>query len=62
LVNTTEKQIIFTSGHSNLDLETFIKLLKDNEIEVLVDFLDIRGQISEVRYQWAKVSVYPGHL
>lgn len=35
--STTESQTIFTIGHSNLDLETFIKLLKDNNIEVLVD-------------------------
>lgn len=36
-----EKQILFTIGHSNLDLETFIDLLKVNGIEVLVD---IRSQ------------------
>ena len=36
-METTGEKILFTIGHSNLDLETFIKLLKDNEIEVLVD-------------------------
>jgi uncharacterized protein (DUF488 family) len=35
--STLEKQTIFTIGHSNLDLEAFIKLLKANEINVLVD-------------------------
>jgi uncharacterized protein (DUF488 family) len=35
--NTTGKNTIFTIGHSNLDLNSFIKLLKDNAIEVLVD-------------------------
>ena len=33
----TEKQTIFTIGHSNMDLNSFIKLFKDNEIQVLVD-------------------------
>jgi uncharacterized protein (DUF488 family) len=33
----TEKQTNYTIGHSNLDLNSFIKLLKDNAIEVLVD-------------------------
>ena len=28
---------IFTIGHSNLDPESFIKLLKDNSIDVVVD-------------------------
>jgi hypothetical protein len=32
-----ERQTIFTIGHSNLDLEVFVKLLKDNDVEVLVD-------------------------
>ncbi len=32
-----EKKILFTIGHSNLDLGTFINLLKVNRIEVLVD-------------------------
>lgn len=34
---TIEKQTIFTIGHSNLDLEAFLHLLKDNKIDVLVD-------------------------
>lgn len=29
--------MIYTIGHSNLDLNSFVKLLKDNAIEVLVD-------------------------
>ena len=32
-----EKPMLFTIGHSNLDLDHFIRLLKDNKIEVLVD-------------------------
>jgi len=36
-METVEKQILFTIGHSNLDLEAFITLLKDNGIDVLVD-------------------------
>jgi uncharacterized protein (DUF488 family) len=36
-IKTTDRQTIFTIGHSNLDLEAFIKLLKDNDIKVLVD-------------------------
>jgi len=36
-IKKSERQTIFTIGHSNLDLEAFIKLLKDNDIEVLVD-------------------------
>ncbi len=36
-VNPAKLQMIFTIGHSNLNLERFIKLLKANEIEVLVD-------------------------
>jgi len=36
-INHAENKIMFTIGHSNLDMETFIKLLKDNAIKVLVD-------------------------
>ena len=36
-IKTVERQTIFTIGHSNQDLEAFIKLLKDNDFEVLVD-------------------------
>jgi len=36
-MQNAERKTIFTIGHSNLDLEAFIKLLKDNVIEVLVD-------------------------
>jgi len=36
-MKSAKKQIIFTIGHSNLDLEVLIKLLKDNDIKVLVD-------------------------
>lgn len=34
---TLEKKQIFTIGHSNHSLETFLALLKDHDIEVLVD-------------------------
>ncbi|VUT24580.1 MAG: hypothetical protein MASP_00592 [Candidatus Methanolliviera sp. GoM_asphalt] len=33
----SQNVIIYTIGHSNLDLERFLDLLKKNEIEVLVD-------------------------
>jgi len=36
-IKPAEKQILFTIGHSNLDMEAFIKLLKDNTVKVLVD-------------------------
>jgi len=32
-----ERKTLFTIGHSNMDLNSFVKLLKDNTIEVLVD-------------------------
>jgi len=32
-----ERRTLFTIGHSNLDLNLFAKLLKNNAIEVLVD-------------------------
>jgi uncharacterized protein (DUF488 family) len=53
-----EKQTIFTIGHSNLDLETFIKLLKANDIEVLVDvrsrpYSYFASQFNKIRIQKA---------
>lgn len=32
-----ERQALFTIGHSNHEMERFLQLLKENEIEVLVD-------------------------
>jgi len=50
-----ERQTIFTIGHSNLDLEAFIKLLKDNDIEVLVDVRS--NPYSRFASQFNKVSI-----
>ena len=36
---TRDTPVIFTIGHSNLDLKSFIELLKDNAIDVVVDVL-----------------------
>lgn len=37
IANALDPQTIFTIGHSNHDLETFLGLLKQNGIEVVVD-------------------------
>jgi uncharacterized protein (DUF488 family) len=51
-MQNAERKTIFTIGHSNLDLEAFIKLLKANEINVLVDIRS--NPYSRFAYQFNK--------